>query len=283
MRPANLRVGLAIGLVVIAGACGGTSSTQQPTVKTVTSGYLTVATYGTALPVIQVGPGPDQVGGTDGAWINAYASDHGLKVKLFQTTFESSILAVQQGKADMSVSFYYNPDRAHKVYYTYPIDIEGLQAFTKKSFSWNGASSLMGHKVGSVTGYEWIPYFQKAFGSSLLLYPTGTDAKTAFLNGQIDAYLDADVNYFGPPINASPDVLPHDLKGGDLGIPDSLIAVMSYNIVNCGEKDVANGMNDEMKKLQSSGKWATILTQTGAPAGTIATKAAPLETPTQYC
>ena len=112
---------------------------------------------------------------------------------------------------------------------------------------------------------------------------TRGNAKTAFLNGQIDAYLDADVNYFGPPINASADVMPHDLKGGDLGIPDSLIAVMSYNIVNCGEKDLANGLDDEMNKLRSSGKWAQILSQTGAPAGSFANQAAPAQSPTQYC
>lgn len=284
MARGEARIALVGMALLLLSACGSsTSGTPTPKYKTIQSGLLTVATYGTAVPIIVVGPG-DQLGGTAGAWITAFANDSGLKLKLFQTTFASSILAVQQGKADMSVSFYWNADRAKTVYYTYPLDIEGLQVFTKKSFSYSGPTSLNGKKVGTVAGYEWVPNLQKAFGSNLLVYPTETEGKTAFLNDQIVAYFDAGLQFFGPPLNADANTVAlHNVSPGDFGIPGSLITVMSYNIVSCNEKDLAKGLDDELSKLQSSGKWADILNKTGAPAGSLPATAAPLVHPDQGC
>src|SRR5690242_14015747 len=91
-----------LGLVSL--ACGGTSgssgSSSAPPFKTITAGTLTIATYGSAPPLITVGPGPNDIGGLSGGWAKEFAKQYGLQVKLFQTTFASSLLAVQQGKAD---------------------------------------------------------------------------------------------------------------------------------------------------------------------------------------
>jgi polar amino acid transport system substrate-binding protein len=243
---------------------------------------LTIATYGSAPPLITVGPGANDIGGLSGAWAKAFAADFGLQVRLLQTTFASTLVSVQQGKADIGAPVYYNSDRAKTYYYTYPVDNESLVIFTKKDFSYSGPSSLQGHKVGTVTGYVWTPYFQKFFGSNLQLYTAASDAKTAFMNGQIDAYLDADINYFSAPLSLSPTLALHSVAGGDFGIPADLIANQSYWIVSCKEKDLANALNLERDKLESSGKWATILSGDGAPPGT-PQNSPKLDTPAENC
>jgi ABC-type amino acid transport substrate-binding protein len=136
--------------------------------------------------------------------------------------------------------------------------------------------------VATVTGYVWTPYFQKFFGSDLQLYSSATDAATAFKNGQADAYLDADINYYNPPLNLSPDIALHPVNDGDFGIPGAIIANESYWIVNCNEKELANEMNATRDRLEANGKWKQFLTQTGAPAGT-PIKSPPLQTPAEFC
>jgi ABC-type amino acid transport substrate-binding protein len=275
-RSANsIRAGVALALLTsFVAACSSspatTSSAASPTsasssIKTITPGVLTIATYGSDPPLITVGPGANQLGGLSGDWINAFAAEFGLKVKLFQTTFASTLTAVQQGKADIGAPVYYTSSRAQLYYYTYPVDVESLVVFTKSSFHYTGPSSLLGHKVGSVTGYAWTPYFQKYFGSDFLVYPTAKDAQTAFVNGQIDAYLDADINYFSPPMSLSPTISVHPVHAGDFGIPSDLVSSESYWIVRCNEQGLANALDVARQKLVA--KWASLLSGDGAPAG----------------
>lgn len=58
------------------------------------------------IPGIVVGPG-DQLGGLDGVLLTAFAKDHGLELKLYQTTFASMILAVEQKKIDVGTYVFY--------------------------------------------------------------------------------------------------------------------------------------------------------------------------------
>ncbi len=284
MTRSALTAGLGAALMLVTLACGGspTPTSSTPPFKTISAGTLTIATYGSAPPLITVGPGANDIGGLSGGWAKAFAAEYGLQIKLFQTTFASTLLAVQQGKADIGAPVYYNGDRAKTYYYTYPVDVEALVVFTKKTFAYSGPSSLKGHKVATVTGYVWTPYFQKFFGSNLQLYSAASDAKTAFMNGQVEAYLDADINYFSAPLSLSPQLSLHTVNDGDFGIPGDIIANQSYWIVNCNEKDLAKAMDTTRDKLESSGKWKTIVDQDGAPPGT-PQQTPKLTVPTNLC
>jgi len=68
-------------------------------------GYLTVATYGTDLPSLLVNNG--QLSHTDGKLINEFAKSEGLKLKLIQTTFASTILEVEDHRADLGLGYFY--------------------------------------------------------------------------------------------------------------------------------------------------------------------------------
>ena len=272
---------LCAAAVAIAGSGAARSRSSAAPPSLVHGGTLTVATYGTGFPTIVVNK-DGTIGGTSGAWINAYAKANNLKVKLFQTTFTSAILAVQQKKADLTMDIYYTPERAKTLYYTYPFSVEGLQVFTKKGFNYTGPSSLKGHKVAAVSGVVWTDGLKKYFGSDLQEYPSQAQAATAFMNGQVDGYFEADAQYFVPPINKSANVVPHNLKDGDYGLT-GYAKGYGYIIVNCGAKDLASGLNATLAQLEKSGQWTQVLKTAGAPAGTLAAQIPPRTSPKQGC
>src|SRR5262245_28690149 len=168
-------------------AAGTPASGQPASYQLVKPGVLTVATYSSTPPAIIVGPG-DQLGGLDGALLTSFAREHGLTLSLYQTTFASVILAVQQGKVDVGTYYYYTSERAKTVYYTYPFLREQASVITLKSFPYSGVESLKGKKVGGVVGHVWAPYLQKAFGANAVLFPNGLNVAPALLHGRVDAY-----------------------------------------------------------------------------------------------
>lgn len=283
MRIHRAAAALALAMVLAIGLGGSAAAARTgSSLPLVHSGQLTIATYGTAFPTIVINKN-GSIGGTSGAWFNAFAKENGLKVKLFQTTFTSAILAVQQGKADLTMDIYYTPERAKALFYTFPFSVEGLQVFTKKSLAYSGPASLKGKKVAAVTGVSWTPTLQRYFGSDLQTYPSQAQAAQAFLNGQVDAYFEADAQYFTPPINKSASVVPHNIKPGQYGISADYTRGYGYVIVNCKAKALASALNGTLKSLETSGRWAKVLKAAGAPAGTLAAEVPPRTSPKQGC
>jgi polar amino acid transport system substrate-binding protein len=282
MRLLHLTVVSLAAAVVVAGGASAARSGGAASLPLVHPGQLTIATYGTGFPTVVINKN-GTIGGTSGAWFNAFAKEHGLRIKLFQTTFTSAILAVQQGKADVTMDIYYTPERAKTLYYTYPFSVEGLQVFTKKDLAYTGPASLKGKKVAAVSGVVWTPTLKKYFGSNLLEFPSQSQAGTAFLNGQVDAYFEADAQYFTPPINKNPNVVPHNIKPGQYGIAAGFTKGYGYNIVNCKAKALAAALNATLTKLETSGRWAKVLQAAGAPPGTLAAQIPPRQMPKQGC
>jgi ABC-type amino acid transport substrate-binding protein len=269
-------------LLVVLAACGGSSSPSSSSsgdkFTLVKPGYLTVATYGTERPLDVVGPG-DVMGGIDGALLSAFAKEHNLKVTLYQTTFPSGILAVQQGKADVGVYYYWNPTRAAVAYYTYPLFSEEAVIFTLNSLNYTGPDSLKGKKVGTLTGSVYTPYLQKVFGSNTLEFPDQTAAGQALLNGQIDAWQDANLSRLTPPLDSANNITMTVLKAGDFGIPGNILANNDYNIVNCNNKALADALNKTLTDLHNNGEWAKTLAANSAVEGSDV----PQQSPQQGC
>jgi polar amino acid transport system substrate-binding protein len=258
------------------------AAAATPRLELVHAGQLTVATYGNEFPTIVVGKN-GTLGGTSGAWLGAFAEAHRLKIKLFQTTFSSALLAVEQGKADLMLDIYYTPERAGKLLYTFPFSVEGLQAYTKSSFAYAGPKSLDGHKVATVVGVAWVSYLQKAFGSNLQLYPSQAEAATALLNGQVDAYFGADAQYAAPPINKSPDITPHAITPGQYAIPAVYAKGYGYAVVDCDGKNLTRALDAQLATLEDSGRWAKILAAAGATTGGLTAQIPPPVSPKQGC
>lgn len=232
-------------------------SVAGPTYHLVNEGYLTVATYGTDIPGVVIEPG-GTLGGADGKFVNSFVKDHHLKLKLFQTTFASTILAVQDHKADMGMDIFFTPIRAKQMYYASPYLGVGTTAiFTQKSFDYKGPSSMAGKKVSATIGEVWATYLQKWSASGAALYPSDTAAAQALLNGQVSGYINGAGSISNPPLSQSNNVVGHDLKPGDFGFPKALINNASYNIVACNNHGLAKALDQEMTKLHEDGAWAS--------------------------
>jgi len=256
---------LAIGSIFIGGGTGGVAppaSAQDASFRPVNPSYLTLATHGSLVPEIVVGP-EDQLGGVDGVLFNAFVSDHGLKLKLFQTTFSSMILAVEQHKVDAGEGVFYTPERAKHVYYTYPFYVSHAAIFTLKSFPYSGPSSMKGKRVGTVIGYVWAQYLQKWSASGAALFPDEVTVGKALLNRQIDGYINGEGVINAAPFKDSPDVIAHRLNVGDFGMSASTLENLAYNIVNCNNRGVAAELDQELLKLHTNGEWQKSLTANG--------------------
>ena len=273
LRPAALT--LVVCLFWVWGAIGGAGpqAAGQPTnLRLVNPGYLTVATHGTLPPEIIVGPG-DKLGGMDGVLYNAFVKDHGLQLKLFQTTFPSMILAVEQGKVDAGEGVFYTAERAKHVYYTYPFYLSRAVIFTLKSFHYGGPASMDGKRVGTVIGYVWAPYLQKWSAPGAALFPDEVTAVQALFNGQVQGYVN------GRGGRQAPNVVAHDLHPGDFGFPESVLANIAYNIVNCKNPGIAAALDQELTTLHKNGEWLKALkTNNLGPEDD-----AGLKSPTQVC
>lgn len=246
--------------------------------RLVEAGALTIATHGSSAPALVVTPN-DEVVGLDGAWLTAFAKDHGLKLRLFNTTFASVILAVETGKVDVGTYYFYREERARHVYFTYPFLRQRGVVFTRRFFQYNGAWSLTGKRIGTGIGFIWAQYLQAAFGASLALFPSALTGLTALFNGYIDGWVDSDDTIsgaLGPP----PEQLAmHLLRAGDFGIPENVITNYAYNFVRCDNSALAKALDDEMTILHRRGTWIRVLKANKL------TEAhdVPLQEPPQFC
>jgi ABC-type amino acid transport substrate-binding protein len=211
---------------------------------------------------IVVGPG-DQLGGVDGGLFDPFVRDHGLKLKLFQTTFASMILAVEQHKVDVGEGVFYTPERAQHVYYTYPFFVTHAAMFTLNSLLYSDPDSMKGKRVGTVIGYVWAPYLQKWSASGAALFPDEVTVGQALLDGQIDGYINGEGVIHAAPLKGSTNVVAHRLHPGDFGMPESALSNLAYNIVNCDNRGVAVALDQELSKLHAAGEWQKTLTANG--------------------
>jgi ABC-type amino acid transport substrate-binding protein len=267
MRRRTVALILAVSLFCVWGWIGGAgpqaAAQMAGGLKLVNPGFLTVATHGSLPPEIVVGPG-DTMGGMDGVLYNAFVKDHGLKLKLFETTFPSMILAVEQGKVDAGEGVFYTAERAKHVYYTLPFYLTRAGIFTLQTFPYAGPASMDGKRVATVIGYVWASYLQKWSASGAALFPDEVTAVQALLNGQVQGY----VNGTGGRVD--PRMIAHALHPGDFGFPESVLANIAYNIVNCKNPGMAAALDEELTKLHKSGDWLKALKAHGLRAEDLA-------------
>ena len=269
-------------VVLVVGVLGAVQSQAVPQTmpfQLANPGYLTVATNGTIIPGIIIGPGDNELSGLEGALFNAFARDHGLKLKLFQTTFASVILSVEQRKVDVGPYVFYTEERAKHFYYTYPFLVSHAVIYTLKSFLYYGPDSMNGKKVSTVVGFVWAPFLQKWSPSGATLFQDQTTNGQALLNRQVDGYVNGEFTVHAPPLSDSPNVVAHALHGGDFGIPESRLANIAYNIVSCNNRGLAAALDRELRHLHANGEWQKVLKANGlGPDADVSLKA-----PVQIC
>jgi ABC-type amino acid transport substrate-binding protein len=240
-------------LAVTVGVSGASkpdrSSTNLP-FHLVHPGDLTIGVYGVYPPAVSYAG--NHLGGIEGVWLNAFAKQYGLKVKLYETTFSSVVLAVEEHKVDVGLYFYYSTTRSKQVQFTAAFDIDTNKLFTKKNFPYKGPNSVT--SVGSVTGFAIVPTLQTALGSRLVLFPNSSAENTALLNGQIQGAMAGYSGVFPTPLTPK-NATAHTLAAGTWGLAADVLKTNDYNITACNDGALVTAMNSTLKSIVRSGAW----------------------------
>ncbi len=266
LRTISAATAIVTGAFVWSSAATAATDSKSASFNLVTPGTLTVANFGTEYPEVIVNG--NKITGIDGDLLNAFAKQNGLKVKLFTTSFPSTILAVQQHKADVAVNFYYSPARGQTVKYGGPYFADHTVVIVNKKAipKYTGPSSLSGKKMGTIVGTVYEPLAQAAFPSgNVTVYPSVPTAGTALINGQIDAMVDSSSTFTAPPLEGNKSVAAYPVKTGQFGITAANITFPDSNIVGCNQNALNSALNAQLKSMQKSGQWDKILKKYGEP------------------
>lgn len=226
----------------------------------VSPGTLTVANFGTQHPTVVVKNG--KMTGIDGYFLNAFAKRYHLKLKLFDTTFASTLLAVEQHRADVAVTMFWNATRGKQLrfgtpyYAAYSVIIVNKHAIP----NYKGPNSLAGKKIGEIVGTVYTPIAQKYFpASNLVIYPGLAQAGSALISGKIDAMIEASSTFLSPPFYGAKGLASFPIKPGQYGMHSTSLSFPASDVVACTNAPLDRALNNELRHLEKSGKWAKVM------------------------
>jgi polar amino acid transport system substrate-binding protein len=133
-----------------------------------------------------------QLDGIDGDIIKGFAKAACLEVSVSETTFAAAVSSLTSDRADLAMgSLYPTKDRAKEVGISNPAYLDLIGLASKNGISNFKQAESEGTRVGSVTGYYFIPNLKKIFGDKLSLFPDNTKMYQALLSGRIDMTVDS--------------------------------------------------------------------------------------------
>ncbi|MBC3924192.1 amino acid ABC transporter substrate-binding protein [Pseudomonas lurida] len=247
---------LAISASVVAEECK-----PLHTFKTIQPGELTVTSV--VLPPFAYDDQARRFSGVDGEIVQQIAKDNCLKVNHIVTDSAASIQYVVASRSDISVGAWYRTFERSKVMgISDPVYLEQTAIYSR-----DGADTfdqLTNRKVGTVTGYLWVPELKKLYGNKLSLYPNAVALSQDLNSGRIDAA----VNTYA--IGAE-----SQKKGGvgkdiqikvakpDEKVKSSVYPAQTAFIYSKSNPDLGAAINATIKDLRESGKLASLLTDHG--------------------
>jgi cystine transport system substrate-binding protein len=153
--------------------------------KLVEKGVLSVAITGD-MPGLVAREG--KLVGYDGEILAAAAADLGLKIKPVPMEWSGAVAAVQAGRVDLiGGNVAWTEQRAKILALTDPTGYFQNGITQREGTNWHTLADLEGKKVGSMTGFAFLPELRKIRGLELSLYDTSDAAIRDLLNGRIDA------------------------------------------------------------------------------------------------
>ncbi|MER9473649.1 transporter substrate-binding domain-containing protein [Mesorhizobium sp. M0520] len=155
--------------------------------KTVEPGVLTVAITGD-MPGLIARDG--KLIGYDGEILQRAAENLGLKVNPVPTEWSGAIAAVQSGRVDLiGGTVAWTPERAKALSLTDPTGYFQNGITQKASTQWQTLKDIENRKVGSMTGFSFLPELRKIPGIELTLYDTSDAALRDLMNGRVEAII----------------------------------------------------------------------------------------------
>lgn len=220
--------------------------------KTVEPGVLTVAITGD-MPGLVAREG--KLVGYDGDILQVAADNLGLKVKPVPTEWSGAIAAVQAGRVDLiGGNVAWTPERAKALSLTDPTGYFQNGITQKASTNWQTLKSLENRKVGSITGFSFLPELRKVPGLELSLYDSSDAALRDLINGRVEAVVgDPPVINYGIAQNPGWGLanLPFTDNNPDFPLLTSLGRQYVFGLSK-ENKALADAISDEIRKLWTS-------------------------------
>ena len=172
-------------LTVLGIASPATSWAQTSSYKLVEAGTLSVAITGD-MPGLVAKDG--KLVGYDGEILQIAADNLKLKVKPVPMEWSGAIAAVQAGRIDViGGNVAWTEQRGKTLAMTDPTAYFQNGVTQRKSTSWTKLSDLEGKRVGSITGFSFVPELRKIKDIQLSLHDTSDAALRDLLAGRLDA------------------------------------------------------------------------------------------------
>jgi polar amino acid transport system substrate-binding protein len=221
------------------------------TVQTVEKGKLTIAAYD--YPPFTSASSDGKISGIDPDIVMKAAKENCLDVVSLVMEPAATIQAVISGKADVAIGSWNRTEKRSQVLgISAPIYLDPMGIFSKEG--WDTIDALQGKKVGTVTGYLWVPELQALFGGNLKLYPNATALAQDLEAGRLDAGIDA-YNY-GAYIQKSADGykgIVIKLAQADERVQASVQAPQVGVLYTKGNDSLGNALDESIAKQQKDG------------------------------
>ena len=158
-----------------------------PKFKTVEEGFLTIAMSG-SMPFTGLQDG--KIIGTDTDMVVAIAKRLGLTPKPAVMAWSATIESIKTGRADlMCGDMGWSKARANALALTNPIYYAGNYITMKKDKPFSGyidVNQMANQRIGTVTGYSYVPNLKKVPGADVKLYDTDDGCMRDLEAGRVD-------------------------------------------------------------------------------------------------
>lgn len=248
---------LALGILG-AGAAYAQDCTPKHEFTTISAGKLTVALTNTPPYSLEKG---GTVSGIDGDLLKEFAKENCLEITYEIFTYPAAVSAVQTGRADVAIGgFYRTAARDKVVTLSTPVYLDQLAVVSKEGYT--KVDELLGKKVGTVEGYDWVMEMEDLFEGSTT-YPSSLNLAQDLQAGRIDAALEG----FGAAVvlNAGTD-LKVKLLEADERVTATTQASQTSFLLSKTNTAFVDAMNASIEEYRGNGLIAKTLVEYGLDA-----------------
>ncbi len=254
-NPALASIALAI---FGAGAALAETCTPKHAFTTLADGTLTVALTNTPPYSVEK---DGTVSGIDGDLLSKFAAENCLKISYEIFTYPAAVSAVQTGRADVALGgFYRTAARDRVVTLSTPVYLDQLAVVSKEGY--NTVDQLIGKKVGTVEGYDWVMEMEDTIDASST-YPSSLNLAQDVQAGRLEAGLEG----FGAAVmlNAGTDFKVVLLEA-DPRITATTQASQTAFLLSKTNADFVTAVNSSLEEYRAAGQIGEVLAAYGLDA-----------------
>lgn len=233
------------------------------TFQTITPGKLVVTSFVVPPLIFKQG---DDYAGVDAEVIGKFAKDNCLELTHVTTDPAAAIQYVVTQRSDVAIGGWYRTaERARVLGVTNPVYLEETAIYSRTG--WSNFGALEGKKVGTVSGYLWVPELKKIFGRDLSLYPTAVSLAQDLSAGRIDAAVNSyAVGVEGKKQGGLGSDILIKMADPDPRVKSSVLPSQSAYLYSKNNASLGNALNLSIGNMQKDGEIAALLTKYGLEA-----------------